>query len=108
MATYTLNCRLGNDPSDGADTYLVTLHDDTGELVGASGYNQNPATDYLCSEGEVFASYLAQGADVYIGALNQRARDLAATFEDLPVQWSIDIEGDWGDNTDADEPQAVS
>lgn len=97
MADFKLQCRLGTDPSDGNETYLVSLFNEEGELVGASGYNQNPATDYLCSEGQVYASYLASDADpdVYVGELNEAAHKLVAALDSAPVLWEITIQGDW-------------
>lgn len=101
MADFKLVAKLGTDPADGLDTYLVELFDDTGTLRGASGFVKDDATDYLMQDAEVFVMHLTLDA-VYIGELNDKADALVAAFADAPVLWETTVPGEWHD----DEPAA--
>lgn len=106
MANFKLVAKLGVDPADGLETYLVELFDEAGELKGASGFVKDDATDYLMQDAEVFVMHLTLDA-VYIGELNDKARALSAALADAPVLWETTVPGDW-EEPGADDPQAVS
>lgn len=95
MANFKLVAKLGVDPTDGLETYLVSLWNAKGELQGASGFVKDDATDYLCQDAEVFTMHLALDA-VYIGATNDKVYALVEAFETKPVLWETDVEGDIG------------
>jgi hypothetical protein len=109
MKTFKLVAKLGTDPVDGLETYLVTLFDDQGTVQGASGFVKDDATDYLCQDAECFTMHLALDA-VYIGAMNDKAEALIAALADAPVLWETEVPGDMEDGTDTGDnsPQAVS
>lgn len=93
MAHFKLIAKQGVDPSDGIDTYLAILHDDTGTPVGAGAWNYTPNNMSLFDAPQSFLIALSLGlADLV--RIDDKGQALIDAARDWTVLWEADTEGD--------------
>ena len=93
MAHFKLIAKQGIDPSDGIDTYLVVLHNDTGTAVGAGAWTVNGNTESMMDAPQSFLIALSLGlAD--LRKIDDKGEALIAAASDWAVLWEGETEGD--------------
>lgn len=93
MAHFKLIAKQGIDPSDGIETYLAVLHDDTGAAVAAGAWNVTPNNASLFDAPQSFLIALSLGL-TDLRKIDDKGQALIDAASDWAVLWEGETEGD--------------